>query len=84
MQMHTGVSVNLAVTYLLPAPEGSELNVEARVLRTGKSLATIQARLKFLRLWLAWLFMITASWVSIHEGILPLMALTAERFRCAG
>ena len=37
-----GVSVNLAVTYLLPAPEGSDVTVEAHVVRAGKSLATIQ------------------------------------------
>ena len=34
--------MNLAVTYLIPAPEGSEVTIDARVVRAGKSLATIQ------------------------------------------
>mmetsp|Transcript_38618 Transcript_38618/g.85934 ORF Transcript_38618/g.85934 Transcript_38618/m.85934 type:complete len:189 (+) Transcript_38618:109-675(+) len=42
----TGVSVNLATTYLLPVPCGVEVVVDARVVRSGKTLATIQVDIK--------------------------------------
>ncbi|MEW5301042.1 MAG: hypothetical protein WDW36_003925 [Sanguina aurantia] len=37
----SGVSVNLAVTYLSPMPGGQEVIVDAQVVKIGKSLATI-------------------------------------------
>lgn len=40
--MLIGVSVNLSVTYLRPAAEGSLVTADARVVHVGKSLATIQ------------------------------------------
>ncbi|GFR47180.1 hypothetical protein Agub_g8771 [Astrephomene gubernaculifera] len=45
---HTGVSVNLAVTYLAPMPggPGEVVIVDARVARVGRQLATLTAELK--------------------------------------
>jgi acyl-coenzyme A thioesterase 13 len=40
---HTGVSVNLSVTYLSPVPGGSDVEIEARVVRAGRTLATLEA-----------------------------------------
>mmetsp|Transcript_1192 Transcript_1192/g.3372 ORF Transcript_1192/g.3372 Transcript_1192/m.3372 type:complete len:165 (+) Transcript_1192:188-682(+) len=38
----SGVSVNLAVTYMKPVPGGADVTVDAQVVRTGRQLATIQ------------------------------------------
>ncbi|GAX79485.1 hypothetical protein CEUSTIGMA_g6926.t1 [Chlamydomonas eustigma] len=42
----SGVSVNIAVTYLLPSPSGQNVTVEARVIKSGRALATIQVDIK--------------------------------------
>ncbi len=38
----SGMSVNLAVTYLLATKLGEEVTVDARVVKSGRNLATIQ------------------------------------------
>lgn len=42
---YTGVSVNLATTYLSPVPGGSEVDIVAEVVKSGKQMATISVQL---------------------------------------
>mmetsp|Transcript_2283 Transcript_2283/g.3207 ORF Transcript_2283/g.3207 Transcript_2283/m.3207 type:complete len:159 (-) Transcript_2283:525-1001(-) len=45
---NTGVSVEINSTYCRPAPMGSKVEIVAKVIKIGKTLATVQVDLKLL------------------------------------